>query len=261
MDEPGQQGTGLEAYARRAREVQEVLLTEEREHLLRAARLLADSLVFEDERDRVIHVFGAGHSHLLAEEMFWRAGGLVPIHPILDPNLTPLGGPRSGPLERLEGYARILLSGEKLRLGEAMVVFSNSGINAAPVEMALSAQELGLRVVAVTSRAHADQMPSRHSSGRKLHELADVAIDTHVPPGDASVDLQDLAGEPAAGYRAGPLSTVAGALVANALVAEIAYLRMAAGADPVVLRSQNLPGSEETNEELIARYRKRIRFY
>jgi uncharacterized phosphosugar-binding protein len=166
MDEPGQPGTGLEAYARRAREVQEVLLTEEREHLLQAARLLADSLVFEDERDRVIHVFGAGHSHLLAEEMFWRAGGLVPIHPILDPNLTPLGGPRSGPLERLEGYARILLSGEELRPGEAMVVFSNSGINAAPVEMALSARELGLRVVAVTSRAHADQMPSRHSSSR-----------------------------------------------------------------------------------------------
>jgi uncharacterized phosphosugar-binding protein len=127
--------------------------------------------------------------------------------------------------------------------------------------MALSARELGLRVVAVTSRAHADQMPSRHSSGRKLHELADVTIDTHVPPGDASVDLEDLAGERAAGYRVGPLSTVAGALIANALVAEVAYLRMAAGADPVVLRSQNLPGSEETNEELIARYRKRIRYY
>jgi uncharacterized phosphosugar-binding protein len=81
------------------------------------------------------------------------------------------------------------------------------------------------------------------------------------PAGDASVDLADLVGEEAAGYRVGPLSTVVGALVINALVTEVACLRMAVGAEPAVLRSQNLPGSEEANEELIERYRKQNRLY
>ncbi len=256
-----QAGAGIEAYASKVKEAQETVLTEERPRLLEAARLLADSLAHESELDRVIHVFGAGHSHLLAEEAFWRAGGLVPIHPILDPNLTPLGGPRSSPLERLEGYARVLLSGEELRPGEVMLVFSNSVINPLPVDMALAARELGLRVVGITSLAHSQRVASRHSSGQRLSDLADVVIDTHVPPGDASVDLKDLVGEEAAGFPVGPLSTVIGALILNALVVEVARLRMSSGSEPIVFRSQNLPGSEEKNEALILRYRNRIRFY
>src|ERR671916_1560660 len=174
-DGAGRPGAGIDAYAARLREVQEAVLAEERQKLLEAARLLAGSLDGE-EPDRMIHVFGCGHSHLMAEEAFWRAGGLVPVHPILDPNLSLLGGLRTSPLERLEGYARVLLTGEELRPGEVMVVFSNSGINAVPIEVALVAKEAGLRVVAVTSLAHSKGVEPRHSCGQRLFELADVAI-------------------------------------------------------------------------------------
>jgi uncharacterized phosphosugar-binding protein len=256
---PGRPGTGLDAYAARLREVQEVVLSKERPNLMGAARLLAGSLN-GDEPDRMIHVFGCGHSHLMAEEALGRAGGLVPVHPILDPNLTLLGGRRTSPLERLEGYARVLLAGEDLRPGEVMVVFSNSGINALPIEVALAAKEAGLRVVTVTSVAHSKSVEPRHSSGRRLFELADVTIDTHVPTGDAAVDLSELAGG-AEGHRVAPLSTAVGALVWNALVAEVAYLRTVAGAEPSFFISQNVPGGDEANEALVLRFRHRNRFY
>ena len=255
----GRAGAGLDAYAARLREVQEVVLSKERPNLMGAARLLADSLDGH-EPDRMIHVFGCGHSHLMAEEAFWRAGGLVPVHPILDPNLTLLGSARTSPLERLEGYARVLLTGEDLRPGEVMVVFSNSGINALPIEVALAAKEAGLRVVTVTSLAHSKSVEPRHSSGQRLFELADVSIDTHVPAGDAAVDLSELAGG-AEGHRVAPLSTATGALVWNALVAEVANLRAIAGAEPSFFISQNLPGGDKANEALVSRYRHRNRFY
>ncbi len=101
-DGAGRPGAGLDAYAARLREVQETVLSEERSSLLEAARLLASSSDGE-EPDRLIHVFGCGHSHLMAEETFWRAGGLVPVHPILDPNLTLLGGRRTS--SRFAGWA------------------------------------------------------------------------------------------------------------------------------------------------------------
>jgi uncharacterized phosphosugar-binding protein len=208
----------------------------------------------------MIHVFGCGHSHLMAEEAFWRAGGLVPVHPILDPNLTLLGGLRTSPLERLEGYARVLLTGEDLRPGEVLVVFSNSGINALPLEVALAAKEAGLRVVAVTSLAHSKGVEPRHSSGQRLFELADVTIDTHVPTGDAAVDLAGLTSG-VEEHRVAPLSTAIGALIWNALVAEVAYLRAAAGAEPATFISQNVPGGDEANEALVSPYRPRNRFY
>ena len=182
------------------------------------------------------------------------------MHPILDPNLTLLGGARTLPLERLEGYARVLLAGEDLRLGEVMVVFSNSGINALPIEVALAAKEAGLRVVAVTSLAHGKSVEPRHSSGQRVFELADVTIDTHVPTGDATVDLSELAGG-AEGHRVAPLSTAIGVLVWNALVAEVAYLRMVAAAEPSYFISQYVPGGDEANEALVSRYRHRNRFY
>ncbi|WP_273888901.1 SIS domain-containing protein [Rubrobacter naiadicus] len=253
-----QPGTGIETYLSRVRRAHQEI-ERERPNLVQAARLLADSL--EGEPDRVIHVFGTGHSHLLVEEAFWRAGGLVPVNPILDPNLTAFGGSRASALERLEGYAEVLLSGEEVREGEAMVIFSNSGINAVPVEMALGARERGLVIVAITSLAHSRSVESRHPSGRKLFELADATIDTHVPPGDAAVELSGVLGDGADGLRAGPISTVVGAALLNALVVEVACLRAASGAEPPVFASQNLPGVEERNETLLDRYRPRSRFY
>jgi len=132
----------------------------------------------------VLHIFGAGHAHLLAEEISYRAGGLVPVNPILDIGYTLMANPpsRTTALERLEGYARTLMEGYDLRPGEVLIVFSQSGINPGPVEVALYGKEKGLTVVAITSLTQSRNQASRHSSGKRVFEIADLVIDTHIPP-------------------------------------------------------------------------------
>lgn len=242
-------GAGIDAYAGRVAEALRTAFENEREHLVEAAELVADSLA-GPEPDRVVHVFGSGHSHMIAEEAFGRAGGLVSVNLILDQNLTALGGRKAGPLEKMEGYAEILLSGVELREGEVLFVFSNSGINPVPVEVAALARERGLRVVALTSLEHSKAQEPRHSNGKRLFELADVVIDTHIPAGDASVELSER-------IKTGPLSTVVCAGLLNAVIVEATRRIAASGEDPPVLVSQNVSGGERRNEELLARYRGR----
>ncbi len=205
----------------------------------------------------VFHVFGAGHSHLFAEEVSYRAGGLVPVNPILDVGYTLMGGPpsRSSELERLEGYVPTILNGYDLRPNEVMLIMSQSGRNAGPLEAALYAKEKGLRVVAVTSVAQSQAQTSRHSSGKRLFEIADVVIDNHVPEGDAAVELQP--GQP----RVAPLSTIVGAAILQALVAETAGRLLERGIPPPVWVSANVDGGEKHNLQMALQYQSRLRSF
>ena len=136
----------------------------------------------------VFHVFGSGHSHALAEEAYHRAGGLVPVNAIQEVFLTPLTPPgTSSQLERMPGLAKTILDSHDLRPGEVVMVISNSGINAVPIEVALETKSRGLTVVALTSRRHSQGMPSRHASGKRLFEIADIVLDNCGEPGDAGV--------------------------------------------------------------------------
>jgi uncharacterized phosphosugar-binding protein len=199
----------------------------------------------------VLHIFGAGHAHLLAEEISYRAGGLVPVNPILDIGYTLMANPpsRTTALERLEGYARTLMDGYDLRPGEVLIVFSQSGINPGPVEVALYGKEKGLTVVAITSLTQSRAQASRHSSGKRVFEIADFVIDTHTPPGDAAVEIAP--GLP----KVSPLSTVVGAAILQALVAEVA-LRwyQTQGTPPPVWMSANVPEGDRYNQQWIAKF-------
>jgi uncharacterized phosphosugar-binding protein len=197
----------------------------------------------------VLHLFGAGHSQLLVLDAFTRAGGLACVNPILDPALSPATGLELAQLEQAT-----VLEGEDLRPGEVVLVVSNSGVNAVPVEVALGCRERGLRVVALTNLEQAKRTAPRHPSGARLHELADVVIDNRCPVGDAAVTL-------ASGDRVGPLTTVVGAAVVTALCARVAELLEAQGRRPPVLASQNLDGrpAAETNAELLRPYLDRVR--
>jgi uncharacterized phosphosugar-binding protein len=220
------------------------------EALEEAARLVAASVA----AGGVLHLFGAGHSQLLALDAFVRAGGLACVNPILDPSLSPAAGLEVARAERTEGLAAAILAGEDLRPGEVVLVASNSGVNAVPVEVALGCRERGLRVVALTNLEQAKAAAPRHPSGARLHELADVVIDNRCPPGDAALAL-------GSGQRVGPLTTVVGAAVVAALCARVAELLGTQGRRPPVLASQNLDGGRpaEANAELLAPYLARAR--
>lgn len=220
------------------------------EAIARVSDVLAGSLA----DGGVLHTFGTGHGHMLAEELFYRAGGLVPVNAILDPTLMLHEGALSSSLaERLPGYAEVVLSRYDVRPGEVIMIASNSGRNSAPVEMALAAQARGLMVVALTSLAHANAHPSRHPSGKRLHEVADFVFDNCGVPGDAAVTVDGVA-EPVA-----PTSTVVGVALLHSLVIATLEKLVARGADVPVFISANVGDSGEHNARLIEQYKARLR--
>jgi uncharacterized phosphosugar-binding protein len=220
------------------------------ESLERAARAVFSSL----RADGVLHVFGSGHSHCLAEEAYHRAGGLVPVDVIQEVFLTPLTPPRlSGQLERVPGLAALILEGHDLRAGEVLLAISNSGINGVPVEMAQEGKRRGLTVIALTSLAHSRSVPTRHLDGKRLFEAADIVVDTCGEIGDASVSYPGLSGKVA------PTSLLVGSFIINSLVCRVVELFLADRLTPPVYLSANLPGGDAHNRALEARYRGRIR--
>ena len=103
----------------------------------------------------IVFTFGTGHSHELAEEVAYRAGGVVPVCPILEPSLTgSTEVSKSEFLERLDGFAPHILDYHRVGKQDVLVIISNSGRNGVPVQMALEAHERGISVIAVTSLAY-----------------------------------------------------------------------------------------------------------
>ena len=192
-----------------------------------AARLAADAI----RKGGFVFAFGTGHSHMLAEELFYRAGGLARVCPIFDEDLMlHRAAARSSELERKPGLA----------------AFSNSGCTPAAVEMAEEAKKRGLATVAVTSLAHGRRMASRHPGGRKLADVCDVVLDNMGVYGDAAV--------PVGGRPVGPTSTVVGALLVEAVVCRTVELCDEAGAPAEVFASANTAGGDAANEGLVRKY-------
>lgn len=195
-----------------------------------AAGVVADALV----GGGTFWVFGTGHSHLIAEELYGRAGGLASVRAVLEPGLMLHEGLlKSSLLERLGGLADVLLQVNEIAAGDVVLVVSNSGRNAVPVEFALGARAAGAKVVALTSLAHSAAVESRAPGGQRLFEVADVVIDNCGVPGDALIAVE---GSP---ERTGATSTMVGALLAQALVVEVVALLAERGHTPDVLRSLN----------------------
>lgn len=200
----------------------------------------------------LLHVFASGHSHMIAEELFFRAGGLVPVNPILaDPLLVQEGAIQSMLNERKPGLAEKILEDIALKEGDTIIISSNSGINSVPVEAAAYAKKRGLTVVGITSLAATKVLPSKQTEGRKLFELCDIVIDNHVPMGDGLLTLPD-------GVVTGGASTFSSLYIAQRIVLKIENLYLADGKQPPVFKSANVPGGTEYNDALIAEYRDKI---
>ncbi len=225
---------------------------QQEEALMNAAHLMADVI----SAGNLIYVFGAGHAGIIAEEMFYRAGGLVPVNPIFAPGLLTTTYPATleTALERLSGYAAILFEANKINSGDLLIIHSNSGRNTVAIELAEVARSKGVKVIALTSIAHSQAFPSRHPRGLRLMDVADLVLDNCGEVGDAIVELSGLP------QRVGATSTVVGAALMNALVVETAKLLLEKGIEPPVYCSANVDGGEEMNERWLSLYRSRLNY-
>lgn len=216
--------------------------------LQKGAEWLCETLL----ADRWLFLFGTGHSHLLALEAFYRAGGLVRAVPILHEKLMlHVSASQSTEWERREGLAEELLTQYQVAKGDSLWVISNSGRNPVPIEMALGGKARGARVVAITNRAHAEDHPSRHASGKKLGDVADLVLDNCGVSGDAAVRLDHTP------WRVGPTSTMMGSFIIQYMVVAAIDQAVQAGWDPEIYCSSNGVG-EEHNALLLEKYRGRI---
>lgn len=203
-----------------------------------AAELVADAIA--DGHD--VHAFGSGHSHMLAEELFYRAGGLVRVRPILFEGLMlHASAPLSTSLERLPDVADALAVDHPMHAGDVLIAASNSGGNAVASRLVQLAHERGLKVIAVTSLQHATSSEARSNELPRLHQLADVVIDNGGGVGDAAIEIDGF------DRRVAPTSTVVGATIVNAIVAEAVGLLVERGVAPEVYTSSNTEGGDAAN--------------
>ncbi|PKA39092.1 SIS domain-containing protein [Rhizobium sullae] len=222
----------------------EVLKKSLEEPMAKAAAAILDAA----RNDKRVYVFGTGHSHMLAEEVHYRAGGLAFTVPVLVGSaMLHEGAVISSVYERTEGLVRPVLERYGMQPGDVIVIASNSGVNAAPIEAADYGREIGAKVIAITSLAYSSAIANGR---RRLADIADVVLDNGLPPGDA---VLDLAGS---GLKVGPVSTAVGATVLNAIFAEVAAELSKSGDAPVYL-SANMPGAAAVNQQLVKKYRPR----
>lgn len=199
----------------------------------------------------ILHVFGVGHSHMLAEEAFFRAGGLAPVNAILEPSLMVHDGVlKSTRLENLSGFAPILLDYYEVKEEDVLLLVSNSGVNVVPVEMAQEAKRRNIRTIAITSVRYSQEIKGDRKA---LYEIADLVIDNGGEPGDAMLELPGLP------QKVGPSSTVIGAALINAIIIEAVWSIKSRGVQPPVYMSSHLPGAMEHNLKLARQFSTRIK--
>jgi len=224
----------------------------QREVIEQAAHVVADCIL----ADHLVYVFGASHAGILAQELFYRAGGLVPVNPLLPPGLVTDVRPitLTSRLERLPGFGSQIIAESPVERGDVMIVHSVSGRNAVAVEIAQGARERGATVIAVTSLNYSRSVQPRQPGMSRLFEVADLVLDNRAPVGDALVELAGL------GQRAGPSSTVTGAAMLNAVMVKAAEIILKRSGNAPVFLSANIDGGDEHNQRWLEHYRGRLTY-
>lgn len=237
---------GITTYFNEVQSLAESVFKSQEKLFADIAQAMADVV----EAHKRVFIFGTGHSHMMIEEGFYRAGGLTAVVPIFSAALMIHEHPvLSSKLERTGGIAGTLLDQYKPEAGDMIFIYSNSGVNYMPVEMAMIAKEIGLTVVAVCAKEYADKAPLS-PIGKKLYEVADYVIDNGGKPGDALVGMKTLP------WRVGPSSTAINAMIWNAIVSEASLImEKTMGEETPVIASLNMAGAAEHNDIVFAAWK------
>lgn len=243
-------------YANQYFEHVEAMLQQVKESQMAKIEEAADAFVQSIKNGGTLYAFGASHAGIIAEEMFYRTGGLALINPIFNPTLMLNTKPvtLTSQVERVEGFGKVMFDSVNAKKGDTILIHSVSGRNAAAIDMALAAKEAGVTVIALTNMTYSSQVTSRHTSGKKLYEIADIVIDNHGDFEDAAIKVEGME------QKTGPTSTVTGAAIANAIVIETVEKLIESGVIPPVFHSANVDGGDEFNKRIIEKYKDSITY-
>ncbi len=241
-----------------ARKLIDDIAATQRDNVAKAAEIMAQSIA----AGRWVHTFGCGHATLPVEEMYPRIGGFVGFHPMIELPLSffthivgEMGVHQFVFLERVEGYGKEIMKSYSFDPRDTMWIFSHSGINNVNIDIALEAKRLGMKVVATGSAQAFKDAPTRHSSGKKIFEIADVVVDTCVPARDAVVPLKNHVD------NIGPISTIAFTTAVWMVITTVAEILVEKGERLYIHPSHNVPGDTTARERLsaaLAEYKRRI---
>ncbi len=245
------------AFDQYLRIVQDLLSKIERAQIEKGAQLVVETI----KNDRLAYVLGTdGHSYMAAEDMFYRAGGLVAVHPIFPSGFAlSHGAVRSSLMERAQNYIGAVLEHEAPGPGDTLIVVNAYGINASTIEAVLKGKQLGAKIIAVTStmasRSIPKEHPARHPSEKNLCDLkeVDVIIDSKMPMDDAVISFEGF------DVKVSPVSTILNSFVLQALVGYASERLLAEGIKPPIWRSTNLPGGDEHNKKYVEAYSTRVK--
>lgn len=202
------------------------------------------------ENNGLVYIFGCGHSHLIALDCFYRAGGLANVSAMLDTDLMlHNGAAKSSKMEKMSGIAESVLERYCLTENDLLIIVSTSGKNAVPVEMAKAASKKGIKNISVVSSAYFGDKEKEEM----LYSCSDMYIDNCVPHGDAVIDIDGCE------TKMGSLSTAASSFILQSVLMEGAEIAAKNGAKVPVYMSGNIDGGAEFNKKLINDYLPRIK--
>lgn len=224
----------------------------EKSNIDQAVQLLVKKISNKNQ----IFAFGASHAGILTEELFYRAGGLAIINPIFEPSLMLNSRPvtKTSEMERVDGFGSIIANNCPLQKGDIIIVHSVSGRNPVAIDLVLTAKKQGVTIIAITNVKYSSMVTSRHKSGKRLFEVADLVIDNHGDIGDACVQVKGIQ------QNVSPTSTVIGATILNIIVSETVKGLVSKNIVPPVFFSANIDGGDEHNRKILEEYKEVIHY-
>jgi uncharacterized phosphosugar-binding protein len=240
------------AYYKKVSKILEEVMSKEEKTIQKTIELFVDTI----KGKRQLFAFGASHAGIVTEELFYRAGGLALINPIFESSMMLNTRPvtQTSKMERLEGYGNIIGQKIPFRDGDVILVHSVSGRNPVAIDLVLHAKSKGVKIVAITNMSYSSNVTSRHSSGKRLFELADIVIDNHGEKGDACVEVPNIP------QKVAPTSTVVATTIMNIVVSQTAIALAKEGISPPVFHSANVDGGNEHNQALFKEFKENIHY-